>query len=119
MRNEQVKTFLLGVIAALLLVVVVLQVSGGVRLPAAMQPAYGASQSGAAGGFIAIYDDQGHNLFVIDTANKRVVAYEFSDASGELLLKSARNIEYDLKATDLSTRKGLSYDEVKDALRNR
>ncbi|MFW5857863.1 MAG: hypothetical protein ACOCX4_08295 [Planctomycetota bacterium] len=119
MRNEQVKTFLLGVIATLLLVVVVLQVAGGARLPAAMQPAYGASQSAAAAGFIAIYDDQGHNLFVIDTANKRVVAYEFSDSSGELLLKTVRNIEYDLKGTDFSHRKGLSYNEVRDALRNK
>lgn len=120
MKTDTAKTFFLGAITALLLVLAAMWIAGGRggSLPG-METAHAANAGGAANGFIMLYNEQGENLFIMDTKNLRVVAYEWEDSDGELLLKSGRNIEYDLKVTTLADKDGLTYDDVKKALRGK
>jgi hypothetical protein len=117
MKTESINLVLLGVAVALLAVLVFrtgAQQKGGVLVPDAQ-----AAEMGASGGMIALLNAERGDLFVVDTTNRRLLAYEYDRGDGEMLLKSARDMQYDLQLRDLSSDKGGTIDNVRDFLRRR
>jgi hypothetical protein len=97
---DQVRIFLLGVIATLLAVIAFRPSTQEAR-----------ADTGSSDGIIAVAAPQSSSLYLVNTKDKTIAHYE--NGSSNFKLKAARFYQYDLQIFDKSG-KTLSVDDAKD-----
>jgi len=102
---DAVKIFLLGMIAALLLITA-LRPESGVGMAAT-------SATSKGGDLMALAGTNGQ-LFVIDTVNKYVAQYAVRQNNGEFTLFAGRYIGHDLAISETFKRNGMTVKEAKE-----